>query len=137
MRSEVERLAFRQAAMAVTERYVGGGPVFVTMAICDVSPSYTDDDHCELAAGTVPYAAVLTERWLRERPGGDMPPIWDGVGFADGDDSTRLYVDGALEVLKDHWPEVVATARALLRDGWAELAARPDQRRPDFMGTAP
>jgi hypothetical protein len=128
---DLERPAIRAAAMAVAERYLGGGPVHATLAWVGQSPEYRNEIHAKATNCAVPYAATLAGLWLTDRPAMGVAPVWDEVAPPEGvsDQRSQRFPTLALAVLKRHWPEIEAAAAGLIEAGAIDLPACPRRGR--------
>jgi len=128
---DLERAAIRAAAMAVAERYLGGGPVHATLAWVGRSAGYRNDIHAEATGYAVPYAATLAGLWLADRPAIGVPPVWDAVAPPENvsNPHSQRFPTLALAVLKHHWQEIESAAAELLDAGAIDLPVCPRRRR--------
>jgi hypothetical protein len=123
--------ATRMAAMAVAERYVGGGPVHATLSLVSRTPTYRSREHSELTAFTTAFAAVLAGRWRAEQPMSGVAPAWDAVATPEGASTRdRQATSLALTIVKRHWKEIEAAARELIGAGVIDLPACPRRDGP-------
>jgi hypothetical protein len=123
--------ATRMAAMAVAERYVGGGPVHATLSLVSRTPTYSSREHAELTAFTTSFAAILAGRWLEEQPTSGVAPAWYGVATPEGASTRdRQATSLALAIVKRHWKEIEVAARELIGAGVIDLPACPRRDGP-------
>jgi hypothetical protein len=123
--------AIRMAAMAVAERYVGGGPVHATLSMVSHTPFYRSREHARLTSMTVSIAAVLAGCWLAEQPTRGVAPVWEAVATpAHASTRDRRCASLALTVVKRHWQEIEAAARELISAGVIDLPACPRRHGP-------
>ena len=128
---DLAKPAIRMAAMAVAERYIGGGPVHATLSLVSRTPDYRSRKHAELTAFTVPVAAVLAGCWRAEQPTSGVPPVWEAVATpAHTSTRDRRCASLALTVVKRHWQEIEAAARELIGAGVVDLPACPRRHGP-------